>query len=68
MTLLNDRETRSDFETVGHGTRLEVQVREVAATHLMSIAQIERWCEGVAISPDEVLKRKRVKALIHPAE
>jgi hypothetical protein len=33
----------------------------------VSIAQIERWCDGVATSPDEVLKRKRVKALIHEA-
>jgi len=25
---------------------------------------IRRWCDGVAVSPDEVLKRKRVKVLL----
>jgi len=26
--------------------------------------QIRRWCDGVAVSPDEVLKRNRVRSLI----
>jgi hypothetical protein len=49
---------------IAPGTQLEVQVREVAATHRVSVTQIERWCEGIATSPDEVLKRKRVRELL----
>jgi hypothetical protein len=51
-------------EPISPGTRLEIQVREPATTHTLTIAQIIRWCDGVAVSPDEVLKRKRVKALM----
>jgi hypothetical protein len=40
------------------------QSREPATTHTVSLSQIRRWCDGVAVSPDEMLKRKRVKDLI----
>jgi len=30
----------------------------------VSLAQTRRWYNGVAVSPDELQKRKRVKALI----
>jgi hypothetical protein len=49
---------------IAPGTQLEVQVREPATTHTVSIAQIRRWCDGVTVSPDEVLKRKRVRELL----
>jgi hypothetical protein len=51
-------------EEMAPGTQLEVQVREPATTHTVTVMQIQRWCEGVAISPEEVLKRKRVKAML----
>jgi len=38
--------------------------RPPTTTHTVSLAQIRRWCNGIAVSPDAVLKRKRVKALI----
>jgi len=43
---------------------IEITVREPATTHTVSLAQIRRWCDGVAVSPDELQKRKRVKDLI----
>jgi hypothetical protein len=46
---------------IAPGTKLDVQVREPATTHTVSVAQIRRWCDGVTVSPDEVLKRKRVR-------
>jgi len=46
------------------GSQLEVQVREPAVVHTVSVKQIQRWCDGVAVSPDEVLKRRRVKELL----
>jgi hypothetical protein len=30
----------------------------------VSLSQIRRWCDGVAVSPDELQRRKGVKELI----
>jgi hypothetical protein len=49
---------------VAPGTQLTVQVREPVTIHQVTVAQITRWCDGVTVSPDEVLKRKRVKELL----
>lgn len=54
-------------EPIAPGTQLEVQVREPATIHTVSVMQIRKWCDGVAVSPDEVLKRQRVKAMLGPA-
>jgi hypothetical protein len=51
-------------EPVGPSTRIEVQVREPVTVHTLTLAQIRRWCEGVAPTPDDVLRKNRVKALI----
>ena len=51
-------------DQIAPGTPIEITVREPATTHTVSLSQIRRWCDGVAVSPDEVLKRKRVKELI----
>jgi hypothetical protein len=52
---------------VAPGTQLTVHVREPVTTHEVTVAQIARWCDGVTVSPDEVLKRKRVKELLFTA-
>jgi hypothetical protein len=52
------------IDKIAPGTQLEVQVREPPTTHSLSVAQIRRWCDGVAVSPDEVLKRRKVKELL----
>jgi hypothetical protein len=51
-------------EVVGPGTQVEVEVQAPAARHSLTLAQIRRWCDGVAASPEEVLKRARVKRLL----
>jgi hypothetical protein len=51
-------------EPIAPGTQLEVKVCEPATTHTVSVQQIQRWCDGVAVSPDEILKRERVKQLL----
>jgi hypothetical protein len=50
--------------TVAPGTTLSVQVREPATTHSVSVAQLHRWCDGVAVSPDETLKKRKMKQLL----
>lgn len=51
-------------EAIAPGTELEVQVRQPAAKHTITVAQLRRWCDGVAVSPDETLKKRRLKELL----
>jgi hypothetical protein len=51
-------------DVTGPNTELRVSVKNPETTHTVTPAQIRRWCDGVAVSPDEVLKRHRVKTLI----
>ena len=51
-------------DQIAPGTPIEITVREPATAHTVSLAQIRRWCDGVAVSPDELQKRKLVRELI----
>ena len=51
-------------DPIAPGTRLEIQVRYPATTHCVSLAQLRRWVEGIAVSPDETLKKRRLKTLL----
>jgi hypothetical protein len=51
-------------DPVAPGTRLEIQARHPATTHSVSLAQLRRWVEGIAVSPDETLKKGRLKAML----
>jgi hypothetical protein len=51
-------------DAIAPGTELEVQVREPAICHRLTVQQIGRWCDGVAVSPDETLKKRRLKQLL----
>jgi len=51
-------------DQIGPGTELSVTVKNPETTHRVTVDQLRRWCEGVAVSPNEVLKRHRVKTLI----
>ena len=51
-------------DAIAPGTELDVQVREPATSHRLTVQQIRRWCDGVAVSPDETLKKRRLKQLL----
>ena len=51
-------------DVVAPGTVIEVQVREPATSHRLTVQQIHRWCDGVAASPDETLRKRRSKQLL----
>ena len=51
-------------EPIAPGTQLEIQVRHPATTHSVSLAQLRRWVDGVAVSPDEILRKRRLKQLL----
>jgi hypothetical protein len=50
-------------DAIAAGTELEIQ-REPATCHRITVQQIGRWCDGVAVSPDETLKKRRLKQLL----
>ncbi len=51
-------------DAIAPGTELDVQVREPATSHRITVQQIHRWCDGIAVSPDETLKKRRLKQLL----
>jgi hypothetical protein len=51
-------------DAIAPGTELEIQVREPATSHRLTVRQIQRWCDGIAVSPDETLKKRRLKQLL----
>ena len=51
-------------DAIAPGTELEVQVREPATYHRLTVQQIRRWCDGVAVRPDETLKNRRLNQLL----
>lgn len=51
-------------DPVAPGTQLEIQVKHPATTHCVSVAHLRRWLEGIAVSPDETLKKRKLKALL----
>ena len=50
-------------DAIAPGTELEIQVREPATCHRLTVPQIRRWCDGVAVSPDETLKKATMEAI-----
>jgi hypothetical protein len=51
-------------DTIWPNTELHVAVKNPETIHSLTQNQIRRWCDGVAVSPDELLKRQRVRLLL----
>jgi hypothetical protein len=45
-------------------TRIQVEVREPAVLHSLTVQQLRRWADGGASSPSERLRKERAKALL----
>jgi hypothetical protein len=52
------------IEQVGPGTVLDVEVREPATRHALSLQQVERWLDGATSSPNESVKKAKLKMLL----
>jgi hypothetical protein len=46
-------------DSIGPATELEIQVREPATSHTVSLQQLRRWCEGIAVSPAETIRKAK---------
>ena len=51
-------------EQIAPGTQLEVQVRAPATTYSLTLVQLRRWCEGICVSPEETLKKRKLRAML----
>jgi hypothetical protein len=51
-------------ETFGAATKIEIEVRDPATKHTVTLQQIERWLSGATISPNERVKKDRLKAML----
>ena len=51
-------------DAIAPGTELEVQVREPATSLRLTVQQIRRWCDGVAVSPEKTMRKRRLKQLL----
>jgi hypothetical protein len=55
-------------EQIGGATVLDVEVREPATTHSISLQQVERWLGGATSSPNEATKKAKLKTLLVQSE
>lgn len=44
---------------VGAAMPLHVKVRQPETTHTVTVDQIRRWCDGVAVSPNALIQAPR---------
>jgi hypothetical protein len=51
-------------ERVGPATRVEVQVHQPVVTHTVTVRQLARWAEASAASPEERIRKDRVRVLL----
>jgi hypothetical protein len=52
------------IERVGPSTALDVEVREPATRHSLSLLQVERWLDGATSSPLEASKKAKLRVLM----
>jgi hypothetical protein len=51
-------------DAIAPGTEVEIQVREPATSHRLTVRHIQRECDGAAVSPAETQKKRRLKQLL----
>ncbi|HWW87191.1 MAG TPA: hypothetical protein VNZ26_26520 [Vicinamibacterales bacterium] len=61
---LNVMKKHDWIDHIAPGTELQVQVKEPPVTHSVSVQQLKRWVDGIAASPDELLRKNKLKALL----
>src|ERR1700730_3179913 len=51
-------------DNVASAAELEVEVREPATRHTVSVQQLRRWCDSIAASPAETIRKAKLKQLL----
>jgi hypothetical protein len=52
------------IEKIGPGTVLDIEAREPATKHSVSLQQVERWLSGATTNPNEASKKAKLKMLL----
>lgn len=52
------------IERIGPATQLEIEVREPATVHRLSMQQVERWLAGATPNPTEATKKAKLKMML----
>ncbi len=52
------------MEQIAPGTMLDIEVREPATTHSISLQQVERWLASTSTNPNEASKKVRLKMML----
>jgi hypothetical protein len=52
------------LERVGPGTVLDVEVRQPATRHAVTLQQVERWLAGATPNPTEASKKAKLKMIL----
>jgi hypothetical protein len=52
------------LEPIGPATVLDVQIREPATTHAVSLQQVERWLAGATANPSEASRKAKLKMIL----
>jgi hypothetical protein len=47
-----------------NGAKIDVQVREPATTHTVTLTQIQAWISGATPSPAERVRKDRLRAIL----
>jgi hypothetical protein len=48
------------IEKIGPATVVDIEIREPATTHSMSLQQVERWLAGATTNPNEAMKKAKL--------
>jgi len=52
------------IEKIGPATVLDIEAREPAAKHSLSLQQVERWLSGATANPNEASKKAKLKMML----
>ena len=56
------------IEHVGPATVLDIEVRDPAARHAITMMQVQRWLEAASTSPSEGVKKAKLRDLLGSAD
>ncbi len=52
------------LEKIGPATVLDVEIREPATKHALSVQQVNRYLDGATTNPNEAVKKARLKMML----
>jgi hypothetical protein len=52
------------LERIGPGTKLEIEIREPSAKHVLTVEQVQRWLAGATKNPTEATRKAKLKLLL----